>query len=232
MIERAFLNRRQAGRYLAQLLQPYAQAPGLLVLALPRGGVPVAYEVARALRAPLDVFIVRKLGVPGEEELALGAVATGGVRVLNHNVIDQLGLSDHLIDQVTARERVELERRARAYRNDRPPLSVKDKTVLLVDDGLATGASMRAAVEALRNLAPARLVVAVPAAAAETCAALRPLVDAVICALTPQPFDGVGRWYEDFAPVSDAEVRQLLAQAASEGAQAEKSRGPGERMAR
>jgi predicted phosphoribosyltransferase len=232
MIERAFQNRREAGRYLAQLLQPYAQAPGLLVLALPRGGVPVAYEVARALRAPLDVFIVRKLGVPGEEELALGAVATGGVRVLNHNVIDHLGLPSHLIDQVTAREQVELERRARAYRNDRPPLNVKDKTVLLVDDGLATGASMRAAVEALRKLGPARLVVAVPAAAAETCAVLRSLVDAVICAITPQPFDGVGRWYEDFAPVSDAEVRQLLAQAAAEGAQAEKSRGPGERMAR
>jgi predicted phosphoribosyltransferase len=232
MFDRAFHNRREAGRYLAQLLQSYVQSPELLVLALPRGGVPVAYEVARALRAPLDVFPVRKLGVPGDEELALGAVAIGGVRVLNHSVINHLGLSGHIIDQVTAREQVELLRRSRAYRNDPLPPSVKDKTVLLVDDGLATGASMRAAVEALRQLGPARLVVAVPAAAAETCAELRSLVDDVVCAITPEPFDGVGRWYEDFAPVSDAEVRQLLAQAAADLAQTEKSPRPGERMAR
>jgi putative phosphoribosyl transferase len=210
MSEPAFLNRREAGRLLAERLQHYARAPDKLVLALPRGGVPVAYEVASALDAPLDVFLVRKLGVPGEEELAMGALASGGVRVLNRLVIDHLHVPSAIIDQVTAREQAELERRALAYRNNRPPPNVKGRTVILVDDGLATGASMRAAVTALQQMGPARLVVAVPAAAGETCAELRGLVDEVVCAITPVPFDGVGRWYEDFAPVPDDEVRALL----------------------
>ncbi len=214
MFDHVYRDRRAAGQHLARQLQKYARDPSLLVLALPRGGVPVAFEVAKALGAPMDVFIVRKLGVPGEEELAMGALATGGVRVLNQSVIDHLRVPSYLVDEVTAREQAELERRTRAYRNNRPAPNVQDKTVILVDDGLATGASMRAAVEALRRLGPARLVVAVPAAAAETCTALRDLVDEVVCALTPEPFDGVGRWYADFAPVSDNEVRALLIGAA------------------
>ena len=216
MVDHAFRDRREAGRYLAEQLQAYAQAPERLVLALPRGGVPVAYEVARALKAPLDVFIVRKLGVPGEEELAMGALASGGVRVLNRSVIEHLRVPGHLIELVTAREQTELDRRARAYRNNRPPHDVQGKTVILVDDGLATGASMRAAVEALRRLGPGQLVVAVPAAAAETCDDLRGLVDDVVCGITPSPFEGVGRWYEDFSPVSDTEVRELLSRAEAE----------------
>jgi predicted phosphoribosyltransferase len=210
MFERTFRDRREAGRVLARRLGRFAQAPDNLVLALPRGGVPVAYEVARALEAPLDVFLVRKLGVPGAEELAMGALASGGVRVFNWPVIEHLNVPEHVIERVTAREQVELERRERAYRNDRPPPSVKDKTVILVDDGLATGASMRAAVAALKVMGPRRLVVAVPAAALETCEELRAEVDEVVCATTPEPFEGVGKWYADFSPVSDDEVRELL----------------------
>ncbi len=184
------------------------------MLGLPRGGVPVAYEIARALDAPLDVFIVRKLGVPGQEELAMGAIATGGVRALNEDVVDYLGIPDSVIDEVAAREQQELERRMRLYRGESPPPVIAGRTVILADDGLATGATMRAAVAALRQQRPVRLVVAVPTAAAETCDALRSAVDDLLCAITPEPFDGVGRWYDDFSQISDDEVRTLLARAA------------------
>ena len=208
--EFAFRDRRQAGRVLAQHLHTDARAPERLVLALPRGGVPVGYEVAVALAAPLDVFVVRKLGVPGQEELAMGALASGGLRVLNPTVIEQLRVPPPLLEAVTARERAELERGERAYRNNRPALDVKEKSVFLVDDGLATGATMRAAVTALRQMGLARLIVAVPVADAGTCASLRPLAEAVVCPLTPRAFEGVGQWYQDFSPVTDAEVRALL----------------------
>jgi predicted phosphoribosyltransferase len=183
------------------------------VLALPRGGVPVAYEVAAALHAPLDVFLVRKLGVPGHEEYAMGAIASGGVRVLNEEVVQGLGIPRFRIEAAAAREEQELARRERAYRGDRPPPEVRGRTVILVDDGLATGASMRAAVMALRRLQPARIVVAVPTAAPETCEQMRGLADEVVCATTPEPFRAVGLWYEDFPQTSDEEVGALLAQA-------------------
>ena len=206
-----FRDRREAGRLLAAKLSAYADRPDLLVLALPRGGVPVAYEVARALGAPLDVFVVRKLGVPGYEELAMGAVATGGVRVLNEEIVERLGIPNHLIDAVAAREQQELSRRERLYRGGRPPPDVRRRTVILVDDGLATGATMLAAIEALRQLQPTRIVVAVPTAAPETCEELRAKVDDVICAITPEPFHAVGLWYHDFSQTTDEEVRDLLA---------------------
>jgi erythromycin esterase-like protein/predicted phosphoribosyltransferase len=206
-----FRNRREAGRLLAQKLAHYAHRPDVIVLALPRGGVPVAYEVARALNAPLDVFLVRKLGVPGYEELAMGAVATGGVRVLNDTIVAGLGIPDYIIDAVAAKELEELKWRERVYRGGRPPPDVRGRTVILVDDGLATGATMQAAIKALRQLQPARIVVAVPTAAPDTCEALRAEVDEVICAITPEPFDAVGRWYEDFTQTTDQEVRDLLA---------------------
>jgi erythromycin esterase-like protein/adenine/guanine phosphoribosyltransferase-like PRPP-binding protein len=199
---------------LAEKLAAYANRPDVLVLALPRGGVPVAYEVARALGAPLDVFLVRKLGVPGYEELAMGAVATGGVRVLNEEVVEGLRIPDHVIDAVAAEEQRELARRERVYRGGRPAPDVRGRTVILVDDGLATGATMHAAVKALRRQQPARIVVAVPTASPETCEALRAEVDDVICAITPEPFLAVGRWYEDFSQTTDQEVRDLLAQRA------------------
>src|ERR1700680_4995905 len=207
-----FRDRREAGRLLAAKLSGYANRPDLLVLALPRGGVPVAYEVARALGAPLDVFVVRKLGVPGYEELAMGAVATGGVRVLNDQLVERLGIPESLIDAVAARERQELARRERLYRGGRPPPDVRGRTVILVDDGLATGATMRAAIMALRQLQPARIVAAIPTASPETCEELRAEVDDVICAITPEPFLAVGHWYEDFSQTTDDEVRGLLAQ--------------------
>jgi len=184
-----------------------------VVFALPRGGVPVAFEVARVLDAPLDVFLVRKLGVPGHEELALGAIAQGGVRVLNAEVVRSLNIAPDTIEAVAAREGEELARRERAYRDDRPPLEVAGRTVILVDDGLATGASMRAAVAALRAAAAARIVVAVPVAAPETCDAVRAEVDEIVCAVTPEPFYAVGFWYADFAQTTDAEVHDLLARA-------------------
>jgi erythromycin esterase-like protein/predicted phosphoribosyltransferase len=211
MQPRFFRDRREAGRLLAAQLGAYANRPDVLVLALPRGGVPVAYEVARALGAPLDIFLVRKLGVPGYEELAMGAVATGGVRVLNDQVVDGLRLPDYVIDAVAAQEHQELTRRERLYRGGRPPPDVRGRTVILVDDGLATGATMHAAIKALRQQQPARIVVAVPTAAPETCEALRAEVDEVICAITPEPFHAVGRWYEDFSQTTDEEVRDLLA---------------------
>ena len=209
-----FSDRREAGRVLAERLQDYKDSPGVIVLALPRGGVPVAYEVAQELHAPLDVFIVRKLGVPGHEELAMGAIASGGVRVLNEEVVAQIGLPNSAIDRVAQRELRELERREREYRGDQPPPDVRGKTVILIDDGLATGSTMRAAAMALRRLNPARLVIAVPAAAPETCEAFRDEVDEIICAITPDPFYAVGIWYEDFSQTSDEEVRELLHRAA------------------
>jgi predicted phosphoribosyltransferase len=209
-----FRDRRDAGCLLAARLAAYTHRPDVIVLALPRGGVPVAYEVARALDAPLDVFVVRKLGVPGHEELAMGAVATGGVRVLNEPVVQSLRIPGHVIDAVAAREEEELRRRERLYRADRPPSDVRGRTVILIDDGLATGATMQAAVEALRQQEPARIVVAVPTGSPETCEALRGQVDEVVCAVTPEPFFAVGLWYEDFSQTTDEEVRELLARAA------------------
>ena len=209
-----FKDRRDAGKQLAQELLAYAGRSDVIVLALPRGGVPVAYEVARALNAPLDIFIVRKLGLPGHEELAIGAIASGGIRVLNHDIVQVLKISQNIIDKVTRRELEELERREQAYRGERPPYNVRHRTVILIDDGLATGASMRAAVAALRAQNPSRIVVAVPTAAPETCEAFQPEVDEIICAMTPEPFYGVGHWYEDFSQTTDDEVRALLEEAA------------------
>ena len=209
-----FRNRTEAGRVLAKRLAAYANRPDVVVLALPRGGVPVAFEVAQALHAPLDVFVVRKLGVPGHEELALGAIATGGVRVLNESVVDYLYISDELIDQITAREQKELERREQLYRGGRPPLDVRGRTVIIVDDGLATGSTMRAAVQALRQQQPARIVVAVPVGARATCDSFKKEVDTMcVCAVTPEPFEAVGLWYRDFSQTTDEEVRELLARA-------------------
>jgi predicted phosphoribosyltransferase len=205
-----FRDRADAGRRLAEKLAGYANRPDVLVLALPRGGVPVASEVARALGAPLDVFLVRKLGVPGHEELAMGAVATGGVRVLNDEIVEGLGISDHVIDAAVSREQKELSRRERLYRDARPPPNIGGRTVILVDDGLATGATMRAAVEALRQQEPRRIVVAVPTASPDTCEALKAEADDVICAMTPEPFFAVGHWYDDFRQTTDDEVRDLL----------------------
>jgi putative phosphoribosyl transferase len=209
--ERPFANRPEAGRKLAAKLSAYANCPNLLVLALPRGGVPIAYEVARALHAPLDVFLVRKLGVPWNEELAMGAIATGGVRVLNQEAMSDL--PDWVINHIAKREQKELERRERLYRGDRPAVDVRGRTVILVDDGLATGSSMRAAAIALRQMKPLKIVVAVPVAPPETCEAFQSEVDEVICAITPDPFIAVGAWYSDFSQTSDEEVRELLEQA-------------------
>lgn len=211
-----FHDRRGAGRFLATKLTRYAHDPNAIVLALPRGGVPVAYEVARALSVPLDVFLVRKLGVPGQEELALGAISSGGMRVLNNDIVETLGIPNSMIGQIVMRELRELERRERLYRAGCPPPDVRGRTVLLVDDGLATGASMRVAIMALRELQPARIVVAVPTASRETCDTLRELADEIICAQTPDPFYAVGAWYEDFSQTTDAQVRELLDRAAKE----------------
>jgi predicted phosphoribosyltransferase len=217
MLGRRFRDRREAGGLLAAQLSAYASRPDVLVLALPRGGVPVAAEVARALGAPLDVFVVRKLGVPGHEEFALGAIATGSVRVLNDDVVRALRIPDRVIDAVAAKEQEELARRERLYRGDRPPLDVRGRTVILVDDGLATGATMHAAIKALRQQQPARIVVAVPTASPETCDELKREVDEIICATTPDPFYAVGLWYEDFSQTTDEEVRELLARGTGAG---------------
>src|SRR5467141_2816477 len=214
-----YRDRTEAGRYLATQLAHYANRDDVLVLALPRGGVPVAYEVAKALRAPVDIFLVRKLGVPGHEELAMGAIATGGVRVLNDDAVEYLGIPSRVIDSVAANELRELERREREYRGDRPEPDVRGKTVILVDDGLATGSTMRAAAAALRQQNPARIVVAVPVSAPQTCDEYRMGVDEIICAMTPEPFFGVGQWYRDFSQTTDEEVRDLLDKARNETGQ-------------
>ena len=205
-----FANRTEAGETLAKHLLEYSGKKDVLVLALPRGGVPVAYEVATQLDVPLDVFLVRKLGVPGHQELAMGAIATGGTVILNDQTINQLRIPEAAIDAVAQAEQRELERREKVFRDDRPPLDVTNKVVILVDDGLATGASMRAAAFALRTMNPKRIVVAVPIAAADTCEMFRHEVDAVVCAVTPEPFFGVGQWYKDFSQTTDDDVRQLL----------------------
>ncbi|HZI08756.1 MAG TPA: phosphoribosyltransferase [Myxococcus sp.] len=211
-----FLDRVEGGRALAGLLWRYARRPDTVVLGLPRGGVPVAYEVARALAAPLDVFLVRKLGAPMHEELAMGAIASGGVRVINREVVEELSIRPEQIEVTAARETVELQRRERSYRDGRPAPEVRGRTVILVDDGLATGTTMRAAVAALRQQAPARIVVAVPVAAAQSCEELAAEADEVVCARTPEPFYAVGLWYRHFAQTSDEEVRELLARTAHE----------------
>ena len=211
-----FRDRTEAGRVLATYLTAYADRPDVLVLALPRGGVPVAYEVARALRAPLDGFLVRKLGVPGREELAMGAIASGGVCVLNTDVLRMLSIPPRVVDNVAARERRELARRERAYRDGRPPPEVRDRVTILVDDGLATGSTMRAAVTALRQEQPRRIVVAIPVASPDTCRELRREVDELVCAETPEPFFGVGWWYQDFRQTTDDEVHDLLGKASVE----------------
>lgn len=208
---RRFHNRREAGRELAQTLGEYAGRDDVVVLALPRGGVPVGYEVARELRAPLEVFVVRKLGIPWHEELAMGAIASGGVRFLDEALIRTAGVSETDIERVTSNEMEELGRRERLYRGDRPFPSLKGKTAILVDDGLATGSTMRAAVTALRLENPLKVVVAVPVAARETCDAFKGIADDIVCAMTPEPFTAVGMWYDDFSQTSDREVHELLA---------------------
>ena len=211
-----FHNRADAGRQLATHLSHYQDQPGVSVLALPRGGVPVGFEVAQALGAPLDVFLVRKLGVPGHEELAMGAIATGGVQVLNQDVLRMLPIPRSLIARVAAAEQLELERRERLYRGNRPPPVVRGRTIILVDDGLATGSTMRAAIQALRQQEPERIVAAVPVGAAQTCSEFEREADETICALAPDPFYAVGYWYAEFEPTTDDEVRELLARAADE----------------
>jgi predicted phosphoribosyltransferase len=215
-----FRDRADAGRVLAEELIRYAGRDDVVVLALPRGGVPVAYQVARALRAPLDVFLVRKLGVPGYEELAMGAIASGGLTVLNQAVINALEIAPELIEETASREQSELQRREQAYRGGRPPLGVTGKTVILIDDGLATGSTMRAAIAALRKLRPARIVVAVPTSAASTSEEIRGLADACVCAQTPEPFHAVGLWYDDFSQTTDEEVCELLERASPQPATA------------
>lgn len=213
-----YKDRSDAGRRLATHLRHLAGRPDVLVLALPRGGVPVGYEVAEELDAPLDVFLVRKLGVPGQEELAMGAIASGDVRVVNDEVVRMAGIDDVTLAAVAAEEQRELARRERLYRGDRPLLNVAGRTIILVDDGLATGSSMRAAAIALRQQEPARIIVAVPVAAAETCDELMSMaegVDEVVCAMTPEPFQAVGLWYDEFGQTTDDEVQELLARSAS-----------------
>jgi putative phosphoribosyl transferase len=216
-----FRNRFEAGRRLAQTLERFTARPNLLVLALPRGGVPVGFEVARALQAPLDLMLVRKLGIPGQEELAMGAIASGGVQILSEEVIAAFGIDQRTIAAVVAQEQEELDRREKLYRDERPFPRIRGRRVILVDDGLATGSTMRAAARAIRAQEPERLIVAVPVAPAESCAELRHEADEVICLVAPEPFFAVGNWYEDFSPTSDEEVYQLLERAASAGAVAE-----------
>lgn len=215
-----FKDRAEAGKVLAEELHRFANRENVLILALPRGGVPVAFELAKALHAPTDVFLVRKLGVPGHEELAMGALASGGLRVLNREVVEQLGISPEAIETVAADEMRELERRESEYRRSRPRFDITGRDVILVDDGLATGASMRAAAAALRQRLPKSITIAVPVGSAETCRLLEREVDEVVCARTPDPFHAVGIWYQDFRQVSDDEVTHLLDLAAesSEGA--------------
>ena len=214
-----FSDRADAGRKLAARLTRYANREDVLVLALPRGGVPVAYEVAKELRAPLDVFLVRKLGVPGHKELAMGAIASGGIRVVNQELVNYLGIPDEVIDAIAAVEQRELERRAVSYRDDRPPPNIKDQVVILIDDGLATGSTMSAAAASLRLQKPRRIVVAVPVSSPETCDEFRSEVDEIVCAVTPEHLPGVSLWYKDFSQTSDEEVRELLKRAVKQDRQ-------------
>jgi len=214
---RLLKDRQEAGRRLAAELGRYAGVGDAVVLGLPRGGVVVAFEVAKALGLPLDVYLVRKLGTPGQEELAMGAIASGGVMVLNEDVVRALQLGQRLIEQVAARERAVLERRERTYRGHSEPVSLEGKQVILVDDGLATGATMRTAIKSLRAHGPSRVIVAVPTAPVETCTALAKEADEVVCPMTPAPFYSIGQWYEDFAQTSDEDVIELLEQARSFG---------------
>ena len=216
---RGFADRSEAGRLLAGQLTAYARRGDVVVLGLPRGGVVVAYEVARALDAPLDVYVVRKLGVPGQEELAFGAIASGGIRVLNPDVVRGAGLDQARIDAVASREQAELERREKAYRGDSPPLDLAGKTVIVVDDGLATGASMRTAIRSLEAHHPTRIVMAVPTAPLSTCRDLEREVDEAVCLMTPEMFFGVGQWYTDFSQTTDDEVLEALRKAAGFGRQ-------------
>src|SRR5688572_13883302 len=214
METRRFRDRTEAGQMLAELLRDYAGREDVVVLALPRGGVPVGYEVAKALGVPLDVFVVRKVGVPGHEELGMGAIASGGVLVLDEQMITALGITRSDLELAVAKELRELARREAAYREGRDPPDLTGKTVILVDDGLATGSTMRAAALAVRRHDPEKVVVAVPVAAEETCDAFRDDVDEIVCGLTPRPLQAVGLWYEDFSQTSDDEVCELLARAA------------------
>jgi predicted phosphoribosyltransferase len=209
-MEQIFSNRRDAGRLLAKKLEHYANFPDVVVLALPRGGVPVAYEIARAIQAPLDVFIVRKLGVPGHEELAMGAIASGGIQVMNHDIVGRLGINSAAIAAVIQKEQHEIARQETQFREARAPLACRGSVVILVDDGLATGATMRVAIAALKTKEPARLVVAVPVGALETCRQIQREVDEFACGYCPENLHAVGAWYEDFSPVSDETVRHLL----------------------
>jgi predicted phosphoribosyltransferase len=213
-----FQDRFEAGRILASRLSQFAQRNDVIVLGLPRGGIPVAFEVAKALNSPLDVFVVRKLGVPGREELAMGAIASSGIRVVNRAVVDALGIKNDEIEEAATEQRAELERREREYRSGRPMLDVHNRTVILIDDGLATGSSMRVAVMALRKREPGRIVIAVPVAAPSTCEELESEADQVVCAVTPEPFLAVGQWYRDFRQTSDDEVHKLLDRANQFGA--------------
>lgn len=206
-----FQNRTEAGQQLAQQLKAYANHPDVLVLGLPRGGVPIAYEVAKALNAPLDICLIRKLGVPGHQELAMGAIASGGVRELNYDVISGLGISGKTIDEVADRELKELQRRDRAYRGDRPPPDICDRIVILIDDGIATGSTIKAAITVIQSQRPARLIVAVPVAPPQIRDELSVAVDEVVCLMTPEEFYAISLWYEDFAQTTDEEVRELLA---------------------
>jgi putative phosphoribosyl transferase len=213
IMKRRFFNRSEAGKFLAEYLIAYVDRDDVLVFALPRGGVPVAFEVAKKLKAPLDVFVVRKLGLPNHTDLAMGAIATGGVRVTNRDVVEGWQIPELVIDAVAAQEQEELARRERTYRGDLPPHDVKEKTVILVDDGIATGSTMLAAVAALRQLDPDRIVVAAPVIAGSTYYRIRRIADDVAAVIVPEEFSGVGEWYEDFSQTSDDEVRQLLAEA-------------------
>jgi predicted phosphoribosyltransferase len=209
-MERPFTDRHTAGRKLAEVLVQYTDLDDVAVFGLPRGGIPVAYEVAHTLGAPLDVLVVRKLGVPGHEELAIGAIASGGVRVLNYEVVSRIGISPSEIEAVTAQEMRELRRQERLYRSERAALVIGERTAVVVDDGLATGATMRAAIAALRKCDAKSIIVAVPISSTRTCAEIGEVVEQIVCARTPEPFEAVGLWYRDFTPTSDAEVRELL----------------------
>jgi predicted phosphoribosyltransferase len=208
-----FKDRTEAGKRLANELSDYENRDDVIILGLARGGVPVAFEIAKEINVPMDVFLVRKLGVPSQKELAMGAIASGGIRILNDDVINMLRISDRAIDHVANEEQQELERREREYRGNRQKIDVKDRVSILVDDGLATGASMRAAVRALRQMEPAKIVIAVPVAAPDTCDAFKDKVDEIICLATPEPFYAIGAWYDNFSQTTDEEVRSILAEA-------------------